>query len=44
MTIDMVIPYVNNKDTIWRNTYIDYCDKNKCAEKLQYLKDIELMK
>ena len=32
--IDLVIAYVNNKDTIWRNTYIDYCDKNKCAEKL----------
>lgn len=34
MKIDLVIPYVNNKDTVWRNTYIDYCDKNKCAEKL----------
>lgn len=34
MTIDLVISYVNNKDTIWRNTYIDYCDKNKCAERL----------
>ena len=32
--IDLIIPYVNNKDTIWRNTYIDYCDKNKCAERL----------
>ena len=32
--IDLVISYVNNKDTVWRNNYIDYCDKNNCAEKL----------
>lgn len=32
--IDLVIAYVNNKDTIWRNTYIDYCEENNCAEKL----------
>ena len=32
--IDLVIAYVNNKDTIWRNTYIDYCDENNCPERL----------
>lgn len=32
--IDLVIAYVNNKDTVWRNEYIDYCDNNKCPDKL----------
>ena len=32
--IDLVIAYVNNKDTVWRNTYIDYCAENNCADRL----------
>lgn len=32
--IDLVIAYVNNKDTIWRNTYIDYCEEHNCPDKL----------
>ena len=32
--IDLVIAYVNNKDTVWRNTYIDYCAEHNCADKL----------
>lgn len=32
--IDLVIAYVNNKDSVWRNTYIDYCADNYCPERL----------
>ena len=32
--IDLVIAYVNNKDTVWRNAYIDYCAENNCADRL----------
>ena len=32
--IDLVIAYVNNKDTVWRNTFIDYCAEHNCADKL----------
>lgn len=32
--IDLVIAYVNNKDTIWRNNYIDYCAEHNCADRL----------
>jgi hypothetical protein len=32
--IDLVIAYVNDKDSVWRNTYIDYCADNYCPERL----------
>ena len=32
--IDLVISYVNNKDKVWRNNYIDYCEQNNCPERL----------
>ena len=32
--IDLVIAYVNNKDTVWRNTYIDYCAENYLPEQM----------
>lgn len=32
--IDLVIAYVDNKDSVWRNTYIDYCEENNCPDKL----------
>ena len=27
--IDIVIPYVNNNDPVWRNTFINYCTRTK---------------
>ena len=33
-TIDLVIAYVNNNDQVWRNTYIDFCSKNRLQEKI----------
>lgn len=33
-TIDLVISYVNNKDTIWRDTYISYCSKHGLNQKI----------
>lgn len=27
--VDLVMPYVNNKDKVWRKTYIDYCKSHK---------------
>lgn len=33
--IDLVIAYVNNKDKVWRNAYIDYCEEHNCAEELK---------
>ena len=32
--IDIVIPYVSNKDIVWRNNYIDFCKKNRMNEKV----------
>ena len=32
--IDLVISYVDNKDSVWRNAYIDYCEENNCPDKL----------
>ena len=32
--IDFVVPYVNNQDLVWRNTYIDYCKKHNLHEKI----------
>ena len=32
--IDFVIPYVNNNDLVWRNTYIDYCKKHNLNERI----------
>lgn len=32
--IDFVIPYVNNNDLVWRNTYINYCKKHNLNEKI----------
>lgn len=32
--IDMVIPYVNNNDTLWQKIFIEYCTKNNLKEKL----------
>ena len=33
-TIDMVIPYVDNTDKIWREIYIDFCKQNGLESKL----------
>ena len=30
--IDLVIPWVDNQDLVWRNTYIDYCLKHRLNE------------
>ena len=32
--IDLVIAYVNNKDTVWRDTFVKYCQKNNAREKI----------
>ena len=32
--IDFVIPYVNNNDLVWRNTYIKYCQQHNLHEKI----------
>lgn len=32
--IDMVIPYVNNQDLVWRNTYIKYCKDHNLNNKV----------
>ena len=32
--IDFVVPYVNNKDIVWRNTYIEFCKKNNLNQKI----------
>lgn len=32
--IDFVVPYVNNKDQVWRNTYIDYCKSHRLNQKI----------
>lgn len=32
--IDMVIPYVNNNDLVWRKNYVDFCSKNGLQEKI----------
>ena len=32
--IDIVIPFVNNKDTLWLKIFNDYCIKNNLKEKL----------
>ena len=34
MKIDFVIPYVDNKDKVWLQTYIDYFTKRKMPQKL----------
>ena len=33
-TIDLVISYVNNKDTVWRENYISYCKKCNFNQKI----------
>ncbi len=33
-SIDFVVPYVNNQDLIWRNTYINFCKKYRLNEKI----------
>ena len=32
--IDLVIPYVNNNDLVWRKNYVDFCSKNGLQEKI----------
>ena len=32
--IDLVIPYVNNNDLVWRKNYVDFCGKNRLQEKI----------
>lgn len=32
--IDMVIPYVNNNDTLWQRIFIEYCNRNKLTNKI----------
>ncbi|MBR1984408.1 MAG: hypothetical protein IKA31_01585, partial [Clostridia bacterium] len=32
--IDLVIPFVNNNDLVWRKNYIDFCSKNRLQEKI----------
>ena len=32
--IDFVVPYVNNLDLVWRNTFIKYCQKNNLNNKI----------
>lgn len=32
--IDLVIPYVNNNDLVWRKNYVDFCSKNRLQEKI----------
>ena len=33
-TIDLVIPYVNNQDLVWRENYISFCKKNRLNQKI----------
>lgn len=33
-SIDFVVPYVNNQDLVWRNTYINFCKKYRFNEKI----------
>lgn len=37
MTIDMVIPYVDNKDEVWKKTYLDFCKKYNLRLKIAEL-------
>lgn len=32
--IDLVIAYVNNKDQVWRDAFVEYCKKNNVREKI----------
>ena len=32
--IDLVIAYVNNKDQVWRDAFVKYCQKNNAREKI----------
>ena len=32
--VDMVIPYVNNKDKVWLKTFVDYCKKHGLVNKI----------
>jgi hypothetical protein len=32
--IDFLVPFVNNQDIKWRNTFIDYCKKHNLNEKI----------
>ena len=34
LLIDFVVPYVNNKDIVWRNDYINFCKKNNLNQKI----------
>ena len=33
-TIDFVVPYVNNQDLVWRNTFINFCKKYRLNNKI----------
>lgn len=33
--ISLVIPYVDNKDELWQEIYIDFCNKNNLREKIK---------
>ena len=32
--IDLVIPYVNNNDLVWRKNYVNFCSRNGLQEKI----------
>ena len=32
--IDLVIPWVDNQDQVWRNTYINFCSRNRINQKV----------
>lgn len=34
LSIDFVVPYVNNNDIVWRNEYINFCKKNNLNQKI----------
>lgn len=34
LLIDFVVPFVNNKDIVWRNEYINFCKKNNLNQKI----------
>lgn len=32
--IDFVVPYVNNNDNVWRNSFVDFCRKNGLKDRI----------
>lgn len=34
LKIDFVVPYVNNQDNVWRDTYIKFCQKNNLKDRI----------